>query len=111
MPDKVTQSLNRVVLVSSTASFLSLERVLRDIDRTNNVSMGVESAFAFVPPILRLMSFTAVRTPLRRFVRIDADDEDPRQSSFVLNKFRESVKTPRVEQTVVLSTRHNLLLR
>ena len=62
-----------------------MERVLRDIDRAYNVSVCVESALAFVAPIPRFVFLPTMRTPLRRFVRIDADDENPRQSRVLLN--------------------------
>ena len=64
--------------VASTASFLSFERVLRDIDRTNHISVGVESALANVAPILRLMLPSTVGASLRRFVRVDVDQKNAR---------------------------------
>ena len=110
MPDKVTRSLNCVVLAASTASFLLIKRVSRDIDRTNNVSVRVESAFAFVPTVLRLVLHSADGTPLRRFVRVHVDQMNARQSRLVRYVFRESIKTPRVERTIVLPSCRNLLL-
>ena len=68
VPNKAMRPLNRVVLAASTASFVRVERVSRNIDRSNNISMSVESAFANVFSIFCLMVFAADGTPLRRFV-------------------------------------------
>ena len=96
---------------ASMVSFLSFERVLRNIDRADNVSVGVEAALANVLSILRLVLPSAGGAPLRRFVRIDVDQTNARQRRLVLNEFRESVKTPRVERTIVLFACCDLLFR
>ena len=111
MPDEAEIALSGLFFASSTASFVRVVRVSRDVDRANKVSVRVESAFAFVAPILRFVFPPAMGASLRRFVRVDVDQMNASQRSFVLNEFRESIKTPRIQRTIVLSPRRDLLFR
>ena len=94
MPDAGSRTFSPQFRAASTVSFLLIERVLRNIDRADNVAMCVEAAFTFVPTVIRLVLTPADRTALRRFVRIHIDQMNARQSRLVRDVFRESVKTP-----------------